>query len=226
MTGTSRNCRIPMITFHDQPRPIVMTLVRVGNYVSVLGEVAGGSDENTGVSFLATSNKKHCGVHIEGGSRSGDDFSEFRAAFKSAEAKLDELSKLLHAYSGGVFFTSASRCFEQDMAEKARDEADIKDLLLTLGIRPASVSHSDLRYAIGYIAWGLRPHFTAHKRTLRQVLGAFTDEWKYEVMVHALEELGITGDDEELTRRFMELACDPHDTYVDYDEDPDLEPVD
>lgn len=208
MSASNLDRRISMINEFRGRSSVNMTVFRVGGFVTVVGSANANDSDKMTVNFHASPLKSDSGIELPGHSYSGDDFESIMSAVKAAEEKVLEIGNTLHENS----LHEGARCDREYLelfADRICEEDSLERLLFDLAIRPHNLDARYLRVILGFLSWSLRNDFGPKKTTLRSVVSRFGDEWRYEVLEHALLEVGIEGSDEEITEQFRELSFEP-----------------
>lgn len=198
---------IKHVPYHELGVSTYLDIVRTPAAISVVGNVNGGSAQRGGLTFHACSEAGKSSLQTNGDCVSGEGLRAYMSAMDMAQEQLRNFNEVLNAQR--VY----QRGFILDLEESLDNAEGEKSALVDLAMRPLNMSEDNLEYLASLLAHYVQK-MGRSKGYFSELKGSF-DHWCYEVLVNLLAEIGISGSDEELERRFFEMAHDPYGAHED-----------
>lgn len=189
------------IPYHNAGAQTHLKIMRTPDAISVLGSINGGADTPGGVMFHACTNASSTSLRVNGATREGDDLPPFIKALKLAKEQLRSFQTDLDNFSGD------HQDYVNSFEDAVRDYDGEDSLFVHLALRPLSMRQSHLDQLVGLSAHYVQ-HMNRTENYLASLKGSF-DHWRYDVLMNALAEAGITGSDDEVQARFFDMTCVP-----------------
>lgn len=183
-----------------------LEVVRTPHAVSVSGSVNEGAETPGGISFHLCTDRSKASIKVNGETMTGDHLASFLNTIVGVKERMKFLQADLNDFQDDP----------QDYVcrfEQAVDDSEGEDyVLFLLAMRPLNMSRSDLEKVVGLTAYYVRS-MNVNKKGEGYLAGLHGKNsfyhWRYAVLINALAEAGIVGDDAYLERRFFDMAIAP-----------------